>query len=195
MHVFKHAYIHAIVQTQISQLCMCVHARVCMRVRMHSVHTWHNLDAYTHTHIHTYTHTHILTIYTYTHTHIHTYTHTHNIHIHMLKQSRTHRWQDLKGAPKFNDIQKIVGHVTKDRVIVGHAITNDLECLYLKHPKHLVRDTAKYKPYMRSKRSRKLKDLCKEELGLDIQVCACVYACLCGCLYQCIAFGARHSEA
>ncbi len=80
------------------------------------------------------------------------------------------RWQDLKGAPKFSDIQKIVGHVTKDRIIVGHAIKNDLECLMLKHPKHMIRDTSKYKPYMRNRRPRKLKDLCKEELGLDIQV-------------------------
>jgi RNA exonuclease 4 len=79
------------------------------------------------------------------------------------------RWQDLKGAPKFADVQKIVGHITDGAVLVGHALRNDLEALLLKHPSNMIRDTAKYKPFMRMKRSRKLRDLCKEELGLAIQ--------------------------
>lgn len=79
------------------------------------------------------------------------------------------RWQDLKGAPKFADVQRIVGHITDGAVLVGHALKNDLEALLLKHPSNMIRDTAKYKPFMRMKRSRKLRDLCKEELGLAIQ--------------------------
>ena len=70
-----------------------------------------------------------------------------------------------------------VGEMLKDKILVGHALKNDLSALMLDHPKHDIRDTAKYRPFMRPSgrgggkmRPRKLRDLVKQHLGLDIQV-------------------------
>lgn len=87
---------------------------------------------------------------------------------------RTHvsgiRVQNLKGAPQFAKVQTAVSKLTKDKVIVGHALQNDLAALMLSHPKPLIRDTAKYRPYQTgNKKARKLRDLSAEVLGLKIQ--------------------------
>ena len=37
----------------------------------------------------------------------------------------------------------------KDKILVGHALENDLDVLMLGHPKKMIRDTATFKPYMR----------------------------------------------
>jgi len=65
----------------------------------------------------------------------------------------------------------------QDKVLVGHALKNDLSALMLTHPREHTRDTAKYKPFMRATgrsggklRPRKLRDLVYEELGKRIQV-------------------------
>ena len=36
----------------------------------------------------------------------------------------------------------------KNRVVVGHAISNDLNVLFIHHPHRLLRDTALYGPFM-----------------------------------------------
>lgn len=63
------------------------------------------------------------------------------------------------------------------KVLVGHALKNDLSALMLTHPREDTRDTARYKPFMRATgrsggklRPRKLRDLALEELGKRIQV-------------------------
>ena len=57
------------------------------------------------------------------------------------------RPEDLVGAPEFKDVQAEVAEMIKDRVLVGHAIHHDLKVLFLDHPKKLIRDTSKYKPF------------------------------------------------
>merc|ERR1712150_133300 len=73
--------------------------------------------------------------------------------------------------------RKKVAEILKDKVLVGHALKNDLQALLLDHPKEDIRDTAKYRPFQRASgrnggkwRPRKLRDLVKEHLNIDIQV-------------------------
>ena len=72
-------------------------------------------------------------------------------------------------------------------VLVGHALKNDLNVLNIQHPYNLIRDTAYYKPFMKKGQRRyyysssagqrkstkyyprKLSDLSKEYLGINIQ--------------------------
>ena len=66
-----------------------------------------------------------------------------------------------------------VAALLKGKVLVGHALKNDLDALMLSHPRHDIRDTAKYRPFQRLNgtkwRPRKLRDLVKEHCDLDIQ--------------------------
>ena len=61
-----------------------------------------------------------------------------------------------------------VAKILQDKILVGHALSNDLKALLLQHPKHMIRDTAKYRPFQRygnnKWRPRKLRDLVKEHL-------------------------------
>ncbi|KAL4205021.1 hypothetical protein AMTRI_Chr01g135060 [Amborella trichopoda] len=58
----------------------------------------------------------------------------------------------------------------KAMVLVGHGLDQDLECLLMDYPSHLIRDTAKYPPLMKtSKLSNSLKYLTQAYLGYDIQ--------------------------
>lgn len=50
-----------------------------------------------------------------------------------------------KNAVSFKQCQSEVAELVKDKILVGHALHNDLEVLLLSHPKHLVRDTSRYK--------------------------------------------------
>ncbi|EDP42507.1 hypothetical protein MGL_3265 [Malassezia globosa CBS 7966] len=53
---------------------------------------------------------------------------------------------DLKKAPSFATVQARVADIIKGRVLVGHAIQNDLRALLLSHPRPKIRDTAGFKP-------------------------------------------------
>lgn len=74
-----------------------------------------------------------------------------------------------KGAISFKQCQREVAAIIKDKILVGHAVQNDLQALLLSHPKHLVRDTARYKGLCPD-RPRSLKKLVAEVLGQSIQV-------------------------
>ncbi|TMW65712.1 hypothetical protein Poli38472_008354 [Pythium oligandrum] len=92
---------------------------------------------------------------------------------------RTHvsgiRSRSLKNAIPFAQCLKEVGKLLQDRIVVGHALKNDFKALMFSPPKHLIRDTAKYRPYMRRKMNgtklypKSLKHLSEEVLGLQIQ--------------------------
>mmetsp|Transcript_17981 Transcript_17981/g.41263 ORF Transcript_17981/g.41263 Transcript_17981/m.41263 type:complete len:387 (-) Transcript_17981:45-1205(-) len=61
-----------------------------------------------------------------------------------------------------------VAKILKDKILVGHALKNDFKALMTSHPKDMIRDTAKYRPFQRygngKWRPRKLRDLVKENL-------------------------------
>lgn len=58
----------------------------------------------------------------------------------------------------------------KARVLVGHDLEHDLHCLLINYPDHLIRDTAKYRPLMKTNLiSHSLKYLTKTYLGYEIQ--------------------------
>ncbi|GMF43730.1 unnamed protein product [Phytophthora fragariaefolia] len=57
----------------------------------------------------------------------------------------------LRHAIPFAQCLKEVGKLLQDKIIVGHALKNDFQALMFTPPKHLIRDTAYYRPYMRRK--------------------------------------------
>jgi len=88
------------------------------------------------------------------------------------------RRKDLRQdkAISFLDCQHQVANLINGKILLGHALKNDLSALMLKHAKSMMRDTAYYKPFMRPHekkkgkfKSRSLKDLVKEYLKMDIQ--------------------------
>ncbi|MCV4698067.1 exonuclease domain-containing protein, partial [Escherichia coli] len=59
----------------------------------------------------------------------------------------------------------------KGRILVGHALRNDLKVLFLEHPKKKIRDTQKFKPFRSLVKSARpsLKQLSEKILGLRVQ--------------------------
>ena len=74
------------------------------------------------------------------------------------------------GKP-FQQVQKRVAEIIKNRVIIGHALKNDFKALLLSHPARLIRDTSLYKPlrHAKAKGPVALRKLVKEHLGMEIQ--------------------------
>ncbi|XP_050235638.1 RNA exonuclease 4 isoform X2 [Mercurialis annua] len=57
------------------------------------------------------------------------------------------------------------------RLLVGHSLDHDLDCLQLFYPGHLLRDTVKYRPLMKTNLvSHSLKYLTQIYLGYNIQI-------------------------
>lgn len=98
------------------------------------------------------------------------------------------REEDMRGAPSFEDVQKQVAKLIEGRILIGHAVENDLkvsravvpvvpfqltlsQSLYLSHPNPLLRDTQKCKPLREHAKTKRpgLKRLTELELGLKIQ--------------------------
>jgi RNA exonuclease 4 len=80
-------------------------------------------------------------------------------------------------AMNHDEVRLAVGNILQNKILIGHAIKNDLSVLMLSHPRKDIRDTARYKPFMRPSgtgggkmRPRKLRDLVLEHLGRHIQV-------------------------
>jgi hypothetical protein len=61
------------------------------------------------------------------------------------------RKRDLRHghAISLKDCQQQVSNALSGKIVVGHALNNDFKVLMLSHPHTRVRDTARYKPYMR----------------------------------------------
>lgn len=78
-------------------------------------------------------------------------------------------------AMDFAQCQAIVKKLLNGKILIGHALKNDLTVLDLKHPWYDCRDTAKYEPFMKKDkttdilRPRKLKDLAENKLNRIIQ--------------------------
>ncbi|XP_069798866.1 RNA exonuclease 4 [Dendropsophus ebraccatus] len=81
------------------------------------------------------------------------------------------RPEDIKNGEDFKVVQKEVSEILKGRILVGHAIHNDLKIFFLDHPKKSIRDTQKYKPFkQRVKCGRpSLKLLCEKILSVKVQ--------------------------
>ncbi|PPD83071.1 hypothetical protein GOBAR_DD20010 [Gossypium barbadense] len=86
---------------------------------------------------------------------------------------RTHisgiRPRDLRKAKDFRVVQKKVAELIKGRILVGHALHNDLKALLLTHPKKDLRDTSEYQPFLKEGRRKALRHLAAEVLGVEIQ--------------------------
>ncbi|XP_077284378.1 RNA exonuclease 4 isoform X2 [Arctopsyche grandis] len=81
------------------------------------------------------------------------------------------RKEDLINGERFDVVQKEVAEILKGRYLVGHALRNDLDVLFLSHPASKIRDTSKYKPFKMITKGRipSLKRLSEELLGVNIQ--------------------------
>lgn len=77
----------------------------------------------------------------------------------------------LKSGEDFKVVQKEVSDILKGRLLVGHALHNDLAVLYLSHPKRHMRDTSRYKFFRKVTKGNtpSLKKLASEFLGVEIQ--------------------------
>jgi RNA exonuclease 4 len=86
------------------------------------------------------------------------------------------RPDDLKeenGAVAFEVAQKEVAALLKKKILVGHAVQNDLKILFLSHERRKIRDTQKCKVFRKINPSlgglTSLKNLAKTLLGITIQ--------------------------
>lgn len=81
------------------------------------------------------------------------------------------RESDMVKAKPFDDIQRQVAHVLQDRILVGHAVYNDLKALLLTHPRPMTRDTQFYAGKHKVVNSKyvALRNLVRQELDVTIQ--------------------------
>ncbi|XP_004080377.1 RNA exonuclease 4 [Oryzias latipes] len=81
------------------------------------------------------------------------------------------RPEHIKNGEDVHVVQKEVAEILQGRIVVGHAIHNDLKILLLDHPKKHIRDTQKYKPFRKTVGSGRpsLKLLCREILHVKVQ--------------------------
>ncbi|MCJ1277570.1 3'-5' exonuclease [Puttea exsequens] len=77
----------------------------------------------------------------------------------------------LRSARTLETVQVDVAELLDGKVLVGHAIKNDLAALMLGHPKRDIRDTSRHPAFRRLARGKTpgLKKLAREVLGVDIQ--------------------------
>ncbi|TEB37933.1 ribonuclease H-like protein [Coprinellus micaceus] len=78
---------------------------------------------------------------------------------------------DMVHAKSFEDIQKQVADLLKDRILVGHAVYNDLKALLLSHPHPCTLDTQilSYKSGLTKSKRIALRTLVQDEVGVGIQ--------------------------
>jgi len=84
-----------------------------------------------------------------------------------------------QNAMSYEDVRATVKNTLKGKILIGHALENDLNALKLTHPYSDTRDSATYAPFMRegidqasgkmAMRPRKLRDLAWECLDRPIQ--------------------------
>lgn len=83
---------------------------------------------------------------------------------------------ESEDAISFEECQEAVLEIIHGKVVVGHALRNDFNALNIMHPWYLIRDTAKYEPFMKpccmyqnTLVPQKLKVLAKNKLGMIMQ--------------------------
>ena len=77
----------------------------------------------------------------------------------------------LQTARSFEAVQADIAKLLDGKILVGHAVKNDLRALKLGHPKRDTRDTSRYPAFrqLAGGKTPSLKKLAKEVLGVDIQ--------------------------
>lgn len=84
--------------------------------------------------------------------------------------------QQVLQVLQYNDISD--GGSGSGKIVVGHALKNDFMVLGIRYPWYLIRDTAKWEPFMKTRTNhpddtvlwpRKLQELCHDKLQRDIQ--------------------------
>lgn len=85
--------------------------------------------------------------------------------------------ENLEGATMtLEHCRELLSQLLYNRILVGHALKNDMEALGITHPWWLTRDTATYLPFMKKRVNisawwpRKLKELANEKLEREIQI-------------------------
>lgn len=83
------------------------------------------------------------------------------------------RKRDMDTAVNFDRAQREVKALLEGKILVGHALKNDVEALKIKHPSHMIRDSALYRPLLKRNalgkwQANSLKNLSKL-LGHNIQ--------------------------
>ncbi|EDW94472.1 RNA exonuclease 4 [Drosophila yakuba] len=82
------------------------------------------------------------------------------------------RPQDIANGEDFAAVQNEVVKLLHGRILVGHALGNDLAVLSIRHPFHDIRDTSRYKPLCKlvsNAHTPSLKRLTMAVLGQEIQ--------------------------
>ncbi|KJZ79424.1 RNA exonuclease 4 [Hirsutella minnesotensis 3608] len=79
--------------------------------------------------------------------------------------------KEMRFARDFDEVQRQVTDIVKDRVLIGHDIKHDLSALMLSHPPRDIRDTAKYPSFRQYGNGRKpaLRVLARQLLAVDVQ--------------------------
>lgn len=74
-------------------------------------------------------------------------------------------------ARPFKVVQKDVADILNGRVLVGHALKNDLNALMLSHPRRDMRDTSRHPKFRIDSKGKPpaLRNLARSELGIEIQ--------------------------
>ncbi|KAG5251979.1 RNA exonuclease [Salix suchowensis] len=90
-----------------------------------------------------------------------------------LRNSKSHKEvQDKILEILYNgeSARRLMSDSGKARLLVGHDLKHGLDCLRINYPGHLLRDTAKYRPLLKTNLvSHSLKYLTKTYLGYNIQ--------------------------
>lgn len=99
-----------------------------------------------------------------------------------------------KDATPFGKCRQMVINLIRNKILVGHALENDLAVLGILHPWHNIRDTSTFYLFQKNNSfgvvgPSRLKDLAKLHLGIDIQKegqphCPCEDACAAMALYR-----------
>jgi DNA polymerase III epsilon subunit-like protein len=86
------------------------------------------------------------------------------------------RAEDLvsPNAMDFGECRRYVQKLIANKVLIGHALQNDLQVLQITHPWYNIRDTSIYHSFMQIDyhgmwRPRRLRDLARQHLGVLIQ--------------------------
>ena len=79
-------------------------------------------------------------------------------------------------AISFEECRALVLQAMENKIVVGHGLKSDFDALQIRHAWHMIRDTAKYQPFLKEHPTeqgllvpKKLKELAKDKLGLIIQ--------------------------